>query len=228
MAGPTELGLGETLPQEPPHLRLRHRCTMGRKTALTSILALLLTVTACSGANTPAASDSGQPSTGGNAATTLPNTTGNPASSDDTTLTDDRAMTACTEIGCLSAITIELGAVDIQPGAAYDLEFCVDGDCRYETVVAGSGNLGETEVEAENGGTGETTRAKPHVDPETDTVTYQLPEGEYPETIHVYFAVADAGGETLAQAENVEVHLDKNQPNGPDCPPVCFHGHLKV
>lgn len=127
---------------------------------------------------------------------------------------------ACTEIGCRSLLTVELPEADLVVEATYGVEICVDGDCTGTNITIDAGNdrgeavLGEAD--------GVALRA------DEDLVEYQLPDEGYGETAKVSFTLTDADGEVLAETQGEEVPLERSQPNGPGCPPVCFTGRLTV
>ena len=149
----------------------------------------------------------------------------NPTSSPSTD-TDDMEQ-VCTEIGCTSLLTIELNEVDITPNATFDIEICVDKDCATENIA----------IDKREPGTGEITHGESHsthapgrmlVWVAEDRIDYYLPGEEYPESATVTFSLVDnADGSVLAQTAT-EVPLERSQPNGPDCPPVCFFGRMIV
>jgi len=135
----------------------------------------------------------------------------------------------CTAAGCDSLLTIELTDVDVQPEETYDVEVCVDDRCAVETIT----------IDIRHPGTGEVTRGESERTPgtvegwmlvwaEDDRVEYYLPSHDYGDVARVSFALSDATGNVLASISDVEVPLERSQPNGPDCPPVCFWGRLAV
>jgi hypothetical protein len=64
---------------------------------------------------------------------------------------------------------------------------------------------------------------------EGDYIDYYLPEDDYGESATVTFTLEDASGSVLTQTEGAtEVPLERSQPNGPGCPPVCFFGRMSV
>ncbi|MGB9358416.1 MAG: hypothetical protein WCC01_07655 [Acidimicrobiia bacterium] len=142
--------------------------------------------------------------------------------------TDDTRF--CNEEGCDSVLTIELSEVDITPNATYDVEICLNGDCATEPIT----------IDVPHPGTGQIDRGESERSPGTlagwilmwvegDYIEYHLPEGEYGESALVAFTLMDAKGSVLAQTgEATEVPLERLQPNGPECPPVCFVGRIAV
>lgn len=144
------------------------------------------------------------------------------------TRTDDTSF--CTEIGCNSALTIELSEVDITPKAIYEVEVCVDGDCTAETItidipIPGTNQITHGESPRQPG----TVAGQILVWAEEDHVQYFLPDRVYGESATVTFTLADDEGSVLAQTEGATaVPMERSQPNGPDCPPICFHGQITV
>jgi hypothetical protein len=144
--------------------------------------------------------------------------------------TGQRVGTVCTEIGCSSSMDIELSEVDIQPNAVYRFQICVDGDCRSESItidtkLAGSGEVWQGESEQ----THNTQEGRVVIMADSDSIVYFLPEREYEQFAAVSIRFEDANGTLLAGTEGaVEVAIEIDQPNGPDCPPVCYHGRLTI
>jgi len=136
----------------------------------------------------------------------------------------------CTEVGCDSQLTIELSKVDITPEATYGIEICIDGDCATATIT----------IDVADPETGRIIlgRSGPSPGPrsgqilmwvERDSIEYFLPEREYGASASVAFVLRDADGSVLAETEEgTEVPLERSQPNGPECPPICFFGWLTV
>ena len=117
----------------------------------------------------------------------------------------------------------------IRPDLAYDIEICVDDGCQTETITIDVPHPGTGEIVR-----GESKRAPGSLDgwmllwADSDSVDYYLPEGDYGESARVSFTLTDASGDVLAEVENEDVPLERSQPNGPDCPPVCFQGRLTI
>jgi hypothetical protein len=61
-----------------------------------------------------------------------------------------------------------------------------------------------------------------------DRIEYHLPAGEYGDTAQVSFTLTSADGDVLADVEDAEVPLERSQPNGPGCEPICFRGELTI
>lgn len=122
---------------------------------------------------------------------------------------------ACTEIGCRSLLTVELTDTDVIGDATYGVEVCVDDECTSSTVDMhndrGEAVMGDVD--------GVVLRA------DENLVEYRLPGDGYGETAEVSFTLTDAEGNVLVEAAD-EIPLDRAQPNGPGCPPVCFTGRL--
>jgi hypothetical protein len=133
-------------------------------------------------------------------------------------------------VGCDSILTVELSEVDITPDATYDVEICVDGACAAETIT----------IDVRHPGTGEIDRGESRRTPGTlagwmlvwvdgDYIEYHLSEGDHGSSASVTFTLAASDGTVLAKTnETTDVPLERDQPNGPDCPPVCFSGRMTV
>lgn len=136
----------------------------------------------------------------------------------------------CTEIGCNSALRIELSEVDITPNATYKLKICVDGVCTAETItidipIPGTNQITRGESPRQPG----TVAGQILVWAEEDYAQYFLPDREYGESATVVFTLTDDDGSLLAQSEGVTaIPMSRSQPNGPGCPPICFHGRMTV
>ena len=156
--------------------------------------------------------------------TTTSTTPGSPSSTKATT------TTFCTDAGCDSVLTIELSEVDIVPEATYGVEICVDGDCASETITIdiphpATGDI----VRGDSGHPVGTLAGRMLMWVEGNYIEYYLPEREYGGSATVAFTLRDVEGSVLAQTTGAtEVPLERSQPNGPGCPPICFTGRLTV
>ena len=64
---------------------------------------------------------------------------------------------------------------------------------------------------------------------EEDRIDYYLPEADYNTSASVTVRVMNSDGDVLADTEApADVPLERSQPNGPGCPPVCFFGRMTV
>ena len=120
----------------------------------------------------------------------------------------------CTEIGCESLLVVDLVDTDILPEETYQIEVCVDGTCVDESVtvdIPGETGVGRLSLQADD-----------------DLIEFTLPPGDYDTTAVVSVMVADAAGSVIVEGESDAVPLERAQPNGPDCPPVCFTGRMQV
>lgn len=118
---------------------------------------------------------------------------------------------ACTEIGCESAVAFHLD-LDLETGVEYRLEACVDADCAAETVeVPAAAGFGHRTVTFD-------------VSTEEDRVLFLLPDGDFPGQHRVSLRVTGSDG----SASDVQalVEFERNQPNGPGCPPVCWFAEI--
>lgn len=202
---------------------------MRHRNAILVLVSLLLLLTACDGTAEDTATSSEPRFTTSSA----PTVTTNAPSTTSTTAppwagTDDTRM--CTAVGCDSILTIELSEVDITPEATYDVEICVKGDCTTETITIdvpypGTGEIDRGETEKKSG----TLAGRMLVWADGDYIEYHLPEGDYSSSAFVTFTLTDADGSVLAQTDDTtEVSLERSQPNGPDCPPICFSARMTV
>ena len=136
----------------------------------------------------------------------------------------------CTEIGCDSLLTIELAEVDITPEATYYVEICVDDVCATETVTIDQRHPSTGEILR-----GESPRAQGTLDgymiiwAEDDHIDYYLPEADYDSSASVTFTLTNSYGDVLTRTDGpADVPVERSQPNGPGCPPVCFFGRITV
>lgn len=131
---------------------------------------------------------------------------------------------ACTEIGCESLLTVEFEEADIQPEETYRVSMCVDDECIDETVTidmpsdTGEGVMGWAELD----------RGRITLRADENTMEYTLPGDEYGASAVVDLTLTDSSGVVVAAVEDDEVSLDRAQPNGPGCPPVCFTGRMTI
>ena len=117
---------------------------------------------------------------------------------------------ACTEIGCESGVEFEL-AQSLEEDHSYEIEACADSFCRSETVDIPTAFTGRRMGELDVG---------------LDRVLLILPQGDYAGRHRVSLVLRDAeSGEVLAQTER-DVEFERLQPNGPDCPPVCWFARV--
>ena len=130
----------------------------------------------------------------------------------------------CTEIGCESLLVVDLVDTDILPEETYQIEVCVDGTCVDESVTVDI--PGETGV-AVTGWT-DLDWGRLSLQADDDLIEFTLPPGDYDTTAVVSVTVADAAGSVIVEGESEAVPLERAQPNGPDCPPVCFTGRMQI
>lgn len=137
----------------------------------------------------------------------------------------------CDEEGCDSALTIELTDVDITADATYDVEICVNGDCAREVITIhipdpGTGVVIRGESERTSG----TTRAgSVFMWTDGDYVEYFLPHRDHGASALVTFTLKDVSGTVLAKTKDaMETPLERIEPNGPECPPICFFGRITL
>lgn len=192
---------------------------------------LLLVVSACSTADTSQGEvttstsltvDSSAP--GPSTTPTSPTTTVAPVAQP-----DDTRM--CTAIGCMSALTIELTSADIQPEATYGIDVCVDDTCLKETVTIDMAHPGTGDIT--HGQTYDLDDGRLPQEPyllvwTSGEIYFHLGEGEFGVTADVSFTLTDDTGAELVAVDSGGVPIERSQPNGPDCPPICFFGRMTV
>jgi hypothetical protein len=122
---------------------------------------------------------------------------------------------ACTAIGCDSQVVFELDDGQLVPGFAYEIEACLDDGCETATVELREHGAA---IGGANGGL--------TVSAEEDVVALILPDADYPGVHTARLRVRPVGGEAFEAA--VETMLERSQPNGPDCPPVCWQATVEV
>jgi hypothetical protein len=197
---------------------------MRNQRADTSLLVVLLALVACTPTDEEPSARPEPLATAESESTSAPSTsavTASPSTATETTM--------CTAAGCDSTLTIDLSQLDITPGATYEVEICVDGICTAATTTIdvrhpaiGDIERGETEREPGILAGWMLIWADDHID-------YYLPEADYGSAASVTFTLTAPDGPVLAQtAEPTDVPLERSQPNGPECPPVCFHGRMTV
>ena len=130
----------------------------------------------------------------------------------------------CTEIGCNSGLRVELSGVDLVADSTYLVDVCIGDEC--VEVEVGPGHDGQITPGADpdtlEGGS-------LLVDYEGDAIDLMVGFAEFDPIETVSFSITDvATGEVLASADGREVPFERNQPNGPGCPPVCFFGRLSL
>lgn len=122
----------------------------------------------------------------------------------------------CTLIGCDSQVVFELDDGELVPGRAYELEACLDDRCETTTVELPAHGT------AIAGADGLTASA------EEDVVALILPDGDFPGVHTAQLRIRDAGGDGTLFEAAVEVELERTQPNGPNCPPVCWQAVVRL
>ena len=107
----------------------------------------------------------------------------------------------CTQIGCVSGITVKLPAPTELPSRAARVTVCMDDRCRA-VRVARSRDVAQS-------------------------VWIEDRSLSAPTRVRVRVVVRGAHGRTLSRAER-DIALSRTQPNGPDCPPTCWSAALRV
>lgn len=191
-------------------------------------LVVSLVLSSCAGSAADTTSSQPLPTT--TSVPRTPTSTSAVTSNTDLNTTPTTEPRFCTEIGCDSLLRIELTEVDITPEATYDVEICVNDVCATETVAIDQRHPGTGEIQR-----GESPRARGTLDghmiiwAEDDRIDYYLPEADYDSFASVTFTLTNSDGDGLARTDGAaDVPLERSQPNGPGCPPVCFFGRMSV
>lgn len=125
---------------------------------------------------------------------------------------------ACTQIGCDSGVTFAVSGVGLDAGGGTVVaEACFDGRCeraRYTQEANGAAEWDNTQLQL-------------FVGPDSVEVMLRLPEDDYdPDAAYdVSLELRVDGGEPMRLDRRV--HLERSQPNGPDCPPVCWQARVE-
>jgi hypothetical protein len=119
---------------------------------------------------------------------------------------------SCTQIGCESQVVFELATLDLVPGRLYEVEACLDDRCGAATV-----ELPQRGAVMEGGVL---------VSADEDIVALVLPEGDYSGTRAAWLEIRHGDGPPFVI--EVEVELERTQPNGPNCPPVCWQAVVRA
>lgn len=131
----------------------------------------------------------------------------------------DRPPQACTGIGCESAVAFNL-SVDLEPGVEYRVEACLDDRCATETIAV-------PDADDEPGATG---RRVGQIDLSTadDRILLVLPEDDYGGEHRASLRVVTTADDELNVAAEEVTAFERQQPNGPGCPPVCWFAEVLV
>jgi hypothetical protein len=125
---------------------------------------------------------------------------------------------ACTQIGCESQVTFESERLAAVLGArgALTVTACADDDCVTREIPSGRcGGLG-SELSA-------------RMSCSDRKVILRLPDGgDYGQGAHTARLKVTSGGATALDQTVENLRFTRNQPNGPDCPPVCWMALAKL
>lgn len=119
--------------------------------------------------------------------------------------------TDCWEIGCLDGLAIELSAPLSVSG---ELTVVLSGDVERrctQSITTGIGDCGEMEISFGRDITGGLT----------SITLYRM----HPQTLMLELRAND---ETILGPVSRTVEYERNQPNGPNCPPLCRSGNLVI
>jgi hypothetical protein len=127
---------------------------------------------------------------------------------------------ACTGIGCVSQVSVVLPDLGLQGAkGVVTAQMCFDGQCdeqrqRFRANGASFGRQGSSvEVSASDNDV---------------TLMLRLPDVEYDETtVHrLTVKVRVDGGKPVTMERDVT--LERGQPNGPECEPVCWQARVEA
>lgn len=124
----------------------------------------------------------------------------------------------CTAIGCVSGVTVSVAGVGLgSDGGRVVAELCFDGSCERTRYIqqpngASRGSNPDLDIIVQ----------RDRVD-----VMLLLPEGDYDEQqVHdVSLTLRVAGGDPIRVQR--QVNLERSQPNGPGCAPVCWSARIE-
>jgi hypothetical protein len=136
----------------------------------------------------------------------------------------------CTQIGCVSAFIVQASAIplDLAGIQASTLKVCRNGACLESSLASWDGRLPfiyrdptqqaqlQVKVYDEPAGARFEITYAPGVDG-------ALPDGD---VYDVTLTAAD--GSTPIQLQHKSVTYQASQPNGPDCPPICYAAFVQL
>lgn len=128
-----------------------------------------------------------------------------------------RDTQSCTEIGCSPEVVLAISQVEAIKRAV-QISFCVDSDCRSAVAQPeGSGYVveGDAPLSISAGGGAPLQ------------VSFPLGEAVDPDVPHRVRATVTVGGRVVASVDE-DVELERFEPNGPGCPPVCWRAVLEA
>lgn len=107
---------------------------------------------------------------------------------------------------------------DLQAGVTYDVEACLDEVCeRGELTVP---------VRPEQPFT-QTADGNLTLDTDEDSVVLLLGDGDYRDSHRAHLTLRGDDGKVLEEID-VETELQRSEPNGPGCEPVCWFAEVSV
>ena len=124
----------------------------------------------------------------------------------------------CTAIGCVNGVTVSVAGVGLGPdGGRVMAKFCFDGSCeqgRYTQQPSGASRSNNRQLEIS-------------VDSDRVDVMLLLPDGDYDEgrLYDVELTLRIAGGDPIRVER--QVNLERSQPNGQNCAPVCWGARIE-
>jgi hypothetical protein len=121
----------------------------------------------------------------------------------------------CTAIGCDSQVVFELAEIELASDRSYEIEACLDDLCEAATVQPPP--RGATIVGQRGGLT---------ISADENFVALVLPKGDYSGARAASLRIQPGDGDAFEI--EVEVELERTQPNGPNCPPVCWQAIVRA
>ena len=124
----------------------------------------------------------------------------------------------CTAMGCVNGVTVSVAGIGLGPeGGRVVAEFCFDGSCertRYAQQPSGASRSSNPQLEV-------------FVQRDRVDVMLLLPDGDYDEerAHDVTLTLRVAGGDPIRVER--QVNLERSQPNGPDCAPLCWGARIE-
>lgn len=127
---------------------------------------------------------------------------------------------ACTEIGCESQISVTLDDFELDGGeGVVETRMCFDDRCDEQRTrfTADGASFG-----------GQRSKVEVFVVNEELNATLRLPHGDYDDTTEhtVSLEVTVNGGKPVTLERTVT--LQRSQPNGPNCEPVCWQATIRA
>lgn len=118
----------------------------------------------------------------------------------------------CTAEGCESRVDFAVDT-DLVAGVPYYVTACIDGACERRTL------------EVPPAAPGARLDDRIALDVGTDVVSLHLEDADWSGEHDVQVRVTGPGAQVLAELR-ATIELERSQPNGPDCDPVCWYARV--